>query len=72
MRRPSDAAPQRLGKASQQPPAGRPTVDQLSEWSFPASDPPPSWTWEVSPLTEQADEANLTPSPQGDPGHRRV
>jgi hypothetical protein len=25
----------------------RPTVDQLSEWSFPASDPPATWTWDV-------------------------
>lgn len=25
----------------------RPTVDQMSEWSFPASDPPATWTWEV-------------------------
>jgi hypothetical protein len=25
----------------------RPTVDQLSEWSFPASDAPPAWTWEI-------------------------
>lgn len=25
----------------------RPTVDDLSEWSFPASDPPATWTWDV-------------------------
>ena len=25
----------------------RPTVDEMSEWSFPASDPPATWTWEV-------------------------
>lgn len=24
----------------------RPTVDEMSEWSFPASDPPATWTWE--------------------------
>jgi hypothetical protein len=28
-------------------PSTRPTVDQMSEWSFPASDPPATWTWEV-------------------------
>lgn len=27
-------------------PAGRPTVDDMGEWSFPASDPPATWTWE--------------------------
>ena len=25
---------------------GRPTVDEMSEWSFPASDPPATWNWE--------------------------
>jgi hypothetical protein len=25
----------------------RPTVDEMSEWSFPASDPPATWTWDV-------------------------
>jgi hypothetical protein len=28
-------------------PSMRPTVDEMSEWSFPASDPPATWTWEV-------------------------
>jgi hypothetical protein len=27
--------------------AARPTVDDTSEWSFPASDPPATWTWDV-------------------------
>jgi hypothetical protein len=27
----------------------RPTVDQMGEWSFPASDPPATWTWEPAP-----------------------
>src|SRR5690242_20111619 len=36
---------------AQPPPAGdeadrRPTVDEMSEWSFPASDPPATWNWE--------------------------
>jgi hypothetical protein len=26
----------------------RPTVDEMSEWSFPASDPPATWTWDVT------------------------
>lgn len=27
-------------------PRGRPTGEQMGEWSFPASDPPATWTWE--------------------------
>jgi len=27
--------------------SARPTVDEMSEWSFPASDPPATWTWDV-------------------------
>src|SRR4029079_15805718 len=26
----------------------RPTVDDMGEWSFPASDPPATWTWDVT------------------------
>src|SRR5690349_7495668 len=29
------------------PESPRPTVDEMSEWSFPASDPPATWTWDV-------------------------
>ena len=25
----------------------RPTVDDMGEWSFPASDPPATWTWDI-------------------------
>jgi len=28
------------------PVAHRVTVDDMGEWSFPASDPPATWTWE--------------------------
>jgi nucleotide-binding universal stress UspA family protein len=27
--------------------SARPSVDDMSEWSFPASDPPATWTWDV-------------------------
>jgi hypothetical protein len=30
-----------------QPVSARPTVDDMSEWSFPASDPPATWTWDL-------------------------
>ena len=29
------------------PASTRPTVDEMSEWSFPASDPPATWTWDA-------------------------
>jgi sulfide:quinone oxidoreductase len=32
----------------------RPTVDQLSEWSFPASDAPAVWTWDTGPRAPRA------------------
>ncbi len=52
------APTERSGKASADEAAprsrsARPTVDQLSEWSFPASDPPPAWNWEVERLSEE-------------------
>jgi hypothetical protein len=28
-------------------PPRRPTLDDIGEWSFPASDPPANWTWDV-------------------------
>jgi hypothetical protein len=31
----------------EEPTSARPTVDEMSEWSFPASDPPATWTWET-------------------------
>jgi hypothetical protein len=34
--------------------ATRPTVEQMGEWSFPASDPPATWTWDVDATTRSS------------------
>jgi hypothetical protein len=33
-------------------PGGTATVEEMSEWSFPASDPPSTWNWEVPETAE--------------------
>jgi hypothetical protein len=35
------------GRRDRAPRERRPTLDDLGEWSFPASDPPATWTWET-------------------------
>ena len=44
--------------------SGRPTVDEMSEWSFPASDPPASWTWDVvkPPATDESSASSSSAS----------
>ena len=39
-------------------PGGAATVEEMSEASFPASDPPATWTWEVGQTDADADEAD--------------
>ena len=43
-----ERASRRAADASEGPlPGGDVTVDEMSDASFPASDPPATWTWEV-------------------------
>ena len=44
---PRDDRPERLAPRPPVEPAGDSRVDEMSESSFPASDPPSTWTWEV-------------------------
>ena len=39
-------------------PGGDVTVDEMSEPSFPASDPPARWTWEVLMTAANADDSD--------------
>ena len=49
-------APRRADEARERPlPGGDVTGDEMSEASFPASDPPATWTWEVSRTPAAAD-----------------
>lgn len=48
---------------------GRSTVDQMSESSFPASDPPAVWTWEVS---RTPDRVRTGTDSLGRPGNAKV
>lgn len=46
-------------------PGGASTIDQMSEGSFPASDPPAVWTWETPPATPVA-ATGSGPGPAGE------
>ena len=43
---PDPAAPAVAGERVSAPSATRPSVDDMGEASFPASDPPAVWTWD--------------------------
>ena len=45
--RPPEPEPPARAVDEEEPTSTRPTVDEMSEWSFPASDPPATWTWDI-------------------------
>jgi hypothetical protein len=45
--RPPEPDPPAQAADEEEPTSTRPTVDEMSEWSFPASDPPATWTWDI-------------------------
>jgi hypothetical protein len=52
-----ERAPAREGEASERPmPGGDVTVEEMSQASFPASDPPARWTWEIGSRSSAAEE----------------
>ena len=54
-----ESASKRPAGASQRTlPGGDVTVDEMSDASFPASDPPATWTWEVRATAEDADDSD--------------
>ena len=52
---PVPSAGDRDAESNQPAPGGGSTVDEMSEWSFPASDPPAVWTWELKAPATDAD-----------------
>jgi hypothetical protein len=46
---PIPVAPVSDGEPTPNPPSTRPSVDDMGEASFPASDPPAVWTWDPPP-----------------------
>jgi hypothetical protein len=40
----------------QRPAADLPTVEQMGDWSFPASDPLAVWTWDPKPAAVEESE----------------
>jgi hypothetical protein len=52
-------APPPEAEVSERPlPGGDVTIDEMSDASFPASDPPATWTWEIRKPAADADESD--------------